>query len=115
MGSSPRDHTQTPLGRAINWARMPSHFHSACQSLSGPRLSGSSFNGDARKKGYGWPSRSSRRSSLSRWVKKLAPGSNSPISRRAINARGSPLRSARARSTSPRETPTRKLPVSSLL
>ncbi len=38
--SSPRDQIKTSSFRLITWARMPSHFHSACQSEIEPRSAG---------------------------------------------------------------------------
>lgn len=53
--SSPRDQTQTLPLRLTIWPRMPSYFHSTCQSATGPNLGANASAGPsswwARKKG----------------------------------------------------------------
>ena len=93
---------------------MPSHFHSACQSPIGPRLSGTASSGWARKNGYKRLTSASLASGASRRSKKVAEGSQSPINRCATTAASMPAASARARVTSCCETPTRNAPVISL-
>ena len=94
--------------------RMPSHFHSACQPASGPRLSGASSSGWARKKGYKRLSSASLASAASSRSKKAGDGSQSPIKRCAMTPESIPATPASARVTSCCETPTRKAPVISL-
>ena len=53
--SSPRDQTQTRPARLTIWPRMPSYFHSTCQSATGPSLAANTSGGAsswcARKNG----------------------------------------------------------------
>ena len=53
ISSSPRDQRWVFPPRVINCARMPSHFHSTCQSRRSPSASTSPSSGDARLNGYG--------------------------------------------------------------
>ena len=84
ISSSPRDHRWTAPPRLTSCARMPSHFHSICQSPSVARASRSaSSSGDARKNGYGRERSSSVRSCERSDAYHSAVGVHSPISRAA--------------------------------
>ena len=101
--------------RRMSWARMPSHFHSACQSAKAPSDVGQGLRGrgPGRRDRGGCGRRRGRR-----WLgggrRRLGVGSQSPIRRWATMAASTPLTLARARVTSCCETPTRKPPLISL-
>ena len=53
INSSPRDHRKVRHWRRINWARMPSHFHSICQCGRVAEVRDIAFQGIGEAEGVG--------------------------------------------------------------